>query len=267
MTRSKRKNGIPGPAEPQGASKKHRVEMSPKRMFLALCALILVLGWMFLLGVLAGRGLPLIDSEELSLRARLIRFIGLDKGPAPERANVAETWDSPRKMVESLTYYEDLAQKSPRAASNLESSAPLKTESMDPVKLVEARKAASQEPFAPGREVAKTAGDDRAALAKGSKTDKDVKGANKDTSSPEVPAEHFTLLIASLRDAESAQKLADQLKSRGYASRIEPLDLRESGRWNRVLVGSFQNREDALRFAADFNRKERLEGLVIRESH
>lgn len=266
MTRSKRKNDIAGRAESQGASKKHHVEFSPKSMFFALCALILVLGWMFFLGVLAGRGLPLIDSEELSLRTRLIRFIGLDKEPTPERANVAETWDSPRKMVESLSYYEDLARKSPRAASDLESSAPLQAESMGPVKLVEARKTASQEAFAPGREVAKTAGDDRAESAKGTKTDKDVKEASKDTPSPEVPAEHFTLLIASLRDAESAQKLADQLKSKGYPSRIEPLDLRESGLWNRVLVGSFQNREDALRFAADFNRKERLEGLVIRES-
>jgi len=31
-------------------------------------------------------------------------------------------------------------------------------------------------------------------------------------------------------------------------------------RWNRVLVGSFGSRDEALRFAAEFNRKEHMEG-------
>jgi cell division septation protein DedD len=83
---------------------------------------------------------------------------------------------------------------------------------------------------------------------------------------PGIVSEHFTVLVSSLKDADNAQKLVEQLRAKGYSSRIENLNLGGSGRWNRVLIGTFKNREEALRFASEFNRKERMEGLVIRES-
>ncbi|HOV86897.1 MAG TPA: SPOR domain-containing protein [Syntrophobacteraceae bacterium] len=266
MSRSKGRN-VPDPAEPDRAPKRHRVEFSTKHVFTGLFALVLVLAWMFMLGVLAGRGLPLIDSEDLSLRAHLVRFIGLDKEVAPERPDAAETWDSPKKMLETLSYYEDLAQKESPPAPETDQPAPAAPQPRNSSKTSPAEKT----PATP--DASKAGGKDKAAPPKTAKetpkeaTKEAAKEAVKEAPPPEIAAGHFTLLIASLRDAENAQKLVEQLKSKGYPSRLEPLDLQESGRWNRILVGSFQSREEALRFAADFNRKERLEGLVIREPH
>ena len=77
-------------------------------------------------------------------------------------------------------------------------------------------------------------------------------------------SEHYTLLAASLRDAGNAERLVKELKAKGYKPSMETIDMPESGRWSRVLVGSFDTREEALKFAAHFNRKENVEGLVIR---
>ena len=84
---------------------------------------------------------------------------------------------------------------------------------------------------------------------------------------PPAGAERYTLLAASLKDQENAKRYVDQLRAKGYPSRLETIEMAGSGRWNRVLVGAFESRDEALRFAAEFNRKEGLQGLVIRDGH
>ncbi|MFP5211756.1 MAG: SPOR domain-containing protein, partial [Acidobacteriota bacterium] len=87
---------------------------------------------------------------------------------------------------------------------------------------------------------------------------------------PEPPAaaaggEHYTLLVASQKDKDSAERLFNELKSKGYNPKIESLDL-NGGKWVRLTVGSFESREAAQKFSSEFNRKERREALIVRES-
>ena len=72
------------------------------------------------------------------------------------------------------------------------------------------------------------------------------------------------MLAASLKDSSNAERLVNKLQAKGYTPTMETIDMPESGRWTRVLVGSFDSREEALKFAAQFNRKENVQGLVIR---
>ncbi len=250
----------PEQSEASKGPKRYRVELSSRQLFVYTFCLFMALSWMFAFGVLVGRGLPLVSSMDLSYRAQFLRFLGLGREVPPPPEKTADTWEDPKKMLESLNYYENLTQKgtalypsnAPQAqtpAPPQKPAAPMKEQAM-----VKPKPPASP----PGEPKASIPGKTSSPpSAEADSTEVAVEGAG----------EHFTLLIASLKDAENAQKLVDQLRGKGYPTRLEVLDLQESGRWNRVMVGSFRNRDEAQRFAADLNRKERLEGLVIRETN
>ncbi len=216
--------------------------------------LVLALAWMFVFGILIGRGIPLVSSDELSLNAHLMRFLGLGKQaaqqPPPE---AAETFDSPQSMLQTLDYFQDLTQSD---APNAPSLRRLPTMPTPPPKQP-APETPDQKTKAPA-EQPKPPSDPRSPHS--------LQAPSREPGPPATGSEHFTLLVSSLKDADNAQKLVDQLRTKGYSPRIETLNLSGSGRWNRVLIGFFPNRDEALRFASEFNRKEHTEGLVIRES-
>ncbi len=72
----------------------------------------------------------------------------------------------------------------------------------------------------------------------------------------------YTVLVASFKNRKNAEKLEQILKSKGYPVSHQIINIKGST-WYRVLVGNFRNRKDALRFVALFNKKEKLEAIVI----
>lgn len=228
--------------------KRYRFELSRLQFSLCCFGLVAALCWMFVFGLLVGRGVPLVDPSDISFNAIFLRFLGLDKSPAKPPPNVAQTWEDQKKMLETLKYYEDLTQRSVSLGTKSSPSVPGSASQLT-------AKGSSENPAEVKQKT--PAGVETAETSQAQPV--------PDVTGPETSGEHFTLLISSLRDSENAQRLLDQLKTKGYPVRIESLDL-SGARWNRVLLGSFQSRADALRFAAEFNRKEKMEGLVIRES-
>ncbi len=86
--------------------------------------------------------------------------------------------------------------------------------------------------------------------------------------SPASPAPEtgtYVLMIASMRHKENATSLVERLKKKGYAPDVERVVLSEGNVWFRVTLGSFATREEALNFAARFNKEENLKALVIRK--
>lgn len=304
--------------------KRYRFELSLRQVILYGLGAAIAMSWMFVFGVLIGRGVPLVSSEDLSPKAHLYRFLGLGRETPPPPEDVARTWEDPKKMMEALKYYEDLTQKgsggsplphvppsplpAPLRAGVESASAAVtaqKKAAEEQKKLAEEQRRAAEEAAALAQKQAaeeaaaasqrKTAEEASATAQKKSGEDPAAQKAKQSAASTPAsmnaqppapvpqksaakkpqpdpvasadgPFEHFTLLIASLKDSDSAQRLVEQLRAKGHAARIEALDLNDSGRWNRVLVGAFRNREEALRFAAEFNRKEHMEALVIREA-
>ncbi|MHC1727366.1 MAG: SPOR domain-containing protein [Syntrophobacteraceae bacterium] len=231
--------------------KKYRFELSRKKLILYTLSLIATLCWMFIFGVLVGRGVALVSSDDFSARAEFMRFLGLGKQTGEPAAKAAETWGDPKKILESLNYYEDLTQK---GGTPLEAS-PKPVEPAEPAPSSEPVKVSGKETVS--RRTQSQPQPEKTAVLQAEKS--------PGQAAPAPPGEQYTLLVASLKDPENAQRLVDQLKSKGYSPRLEALDLNGGGRWNRVLVGSFASREAAIKFAAEFNKKEKVEGLVIRE--
>jgi cell division septation protein DedD len=235
--------------------KRFRFEFGFKELFFYAFGLFLAFSWMFVFGILIGRGIPLVNPDDITVRAHLMRFLGLGSQAAqqPQPAATAD-WDSPRKMLESLNYYEDLTQKN--------SATPPALRPVPPVPTPPPKQPAGD---TPSQKTKSSPGQSAKPVAESGSVPS-LQASTHEPGPPVNASEHFSLLVSSLKDSDNAQRLVDQLRSKGYSPRIESLNLSGSGRWNRVLVGFFQTREEALRFAAEFNRKEHMEGLVIRES-
>ena len=252
MTRSGNSDSTNEQDETVKKPKHFRFELGFKEVVFYSVGLLLALSWMFVFGILIGRGIPLVSSDEISLRAHLMRFLGLGKQAAQQpQPETSETFDSPQKMLQGLDYYKDLTQSDAPSAPTLRPLATTPPPKPPAAENPNQKTKASGEQPQPLRE------------PRGSPPQQ---APLHEPGPPVNASEHFTLLVSSLKDADNAQKLVDQLRAKGYSPRIESLNLSGSGRWNRVLVGFFQNREEALRFAAEFNRREHTEGLVIRES-
>ncbi len=239
MSRSQKKTAGPAQTVPAaGDRKRYRLEMTLGQIVLSSFCLFVVLAWMFVFGILVGRGLPLGDSHKAGLANDFMRFMGLAQQPPAVHANAAATWVKSKQMLKSLDYYQNLTQKPSASTSTSEpqTSAPPKTST---------RGAKPQ---------TGTAAKDSTSTAPGS---------SQADSSTQATDSRFTLLAASLKNQDNAERFVAQLRAKGYAARMEAVDMADSGRWYRVLVGSFDTRDQALQFAAEFNEKEHQQALVI----
>jgi cell division septation protein DedD len=227
--------------------KRYRFEWSLVQLLLFGCGTVVVMVWMFAFGVLVGRDLPLADGDDQSLRGQVVRFMGLPHKGARALQDPVTAVEDPSKLLEELDYHKALTQKPETSAE----AAPPKGES------AAVKRSGSK---TPGSDVAVRPSSKAPSLGEPPQDRKDDAA-----SGPTAPVnEAHALLVASLRSEENAQKLVQQLRAKGYDARLQTLDKSEGGRWYRVIVGSFKNREEAQRFAAEFNKREKAQGMAVR---
>lgn len=211
-TRNKAKSGS------NREDRRVHLELTRSQLILYALGLTAALAWMFVFGILVGRGLPLTTPGDASLKGQLAHLLGLDRAPPKPDPNASETWKTREEMLQALTYHEDLK-------GSAEPSPPVPA-------------SPSESPAAgPG---SKPGAQDR-----------------MNTAGP------YVLMVSSLRNKDNADALVSRLQARGYAPRLEAVQMAEAGLWYRVLIGHFSSRREAQQFAADFNRKENMQGLVI----
>lgn len=205
--------------------RRFQVQLSGPQALLYALGLVAALTWMFVFGVMVGRGVPMAGAGSDSLKGRLAHFLGLDQKP-PERVEKAsETWKSTEEMLQALSYHNELKGKS----IPTEASGSAKTED-----------APTQTPAAPPPPVAAT-----------------------EPGSQPPAAGRYVLMVASLRSKDNADSLLAGLKAKGYSPWLEAVPMAEGGLWYRVVLGNFEKRQDAQQFAASFNEKENQQSLVI----
>lgn len=220
--------------------------LSRSRLAVYVLSLVVSLCFMFTLGIFVGRGISVVRSDDFSVKGRFLRFLGLDRQTGAAVPNAAATWESQKKMVDSLNYYQDLTSK------NL---SPLGTPS-------QAGEPSSAVSAAPPKKEGKAAA-----------TGKEPPVAQPSTApqpvNPPLAAApgsgRYTLLVASLKERD-ARPLVAKLKADGYSPLVETLEFGAS-KWSRILLGAFPTRKAAIAFAEQFNRKEKTQALVISSSN
>jgi DedD protein len=77
-----------------------------------------------------------------------------------------------------------------------------------------------------------------------------------------VPGGAFTLQLSAFQSREDADRFAARLRDRGYAPYIVAAEVPNKGTWYRVRMGSFPSRDAATRYLADFKRETQLDAFV-----
>ncbi|HEX8536314.1 MAG TPA: SPOR domain-containing protein [Cystobacter sp.] len=77
-----------------------------------------------------------------------------------------------------------------------------------------------------------------------------------------VPGGAFTLQISAFQNRPEAERFAAKLRDRGYAPFIVPAEVPGKGTWYRVRMGSFPSKDAASRYLSDFKRETQLQAFV-----
>lgn len=77
-----------------------------------------------------------------------------------------------------------------------------------------------------------------------------------------VPGGAFTLQISAFQSRAEADRFAAKLRDRGYAPYIITAEVPNKGTWYRVRMGSFPSKDAASRYLTDFKRETQLQAFV-----
>ena len=77
-----------------------------------------------------------------------------------------------------------------------------------------------------------------------------------------VPGGAFTLQISAFQNRAEADRFAAKLRDRGYAPYIITAEVPNKGTWYRVRMGSFPSKDAASRYLSDFKRETQLQAFV-----
>jgi cell division septation protein DedD len=224
------------------AAKNRRVlelKLGKLGLILFIGGMSLLLFSMFLLGILVGKHMEAYPERFSPGVVELIRDRLFASGPQtikPTPSAEAGKRDSPAGGEESfgLTFYETLGGKKTGAAANTAGAVKDETPEASAPMTVPAGK-----PATPG-------------LAAGGDG---------------IPGEgRFEIQVAAYQDSRIAEKTMEKLKPLGFASRVVMKDLPGKGKWFRVIVGGFENREKAKTAADQIDGKVRGVKCVVRPS-
>jgi cell division septation protein DedD len=75
-------------------------------------------------------------------------------------------------------------------------------------------------------------------------------------------ADKYTIQVAAFDEMEKAQKIANELKVKGYNAYIVSTYNSRGEAWDLIKVGKFKTKEEAQDFASLFQEKENMEAIV-----
>ena len=206
-------------------------------------ALLVALLWMFVLGVLVGKGITPANINLTEIKKKMVdQGVWPGSNKAVQEEETHRTTNTKKKIpLKDLEFYEKLAQKK---KESLQESAPEQTTPKD-------------EPAAPvethPKPVATTLVKPPSAPPKTAAVSKEEK----------LSAGNFTVQLASFRDQNSAKKFAAQFQDLKPKATVRTVDLPGKGRWYRVQVGQLSSRDEAKALADRLAKKYQLKAFVI----
>ena len=213
---------------------KYLLQMTHKGVFLTICLIFLVSAWMFVLGVLVGRGsapvhfdIEVLQKELIALKESIIR-------QDQEKAR-AET--PTQENSQDLDFYEAL--KDPNKA--------------------ETPTFKKGDVYTP----ASSSGEKRAQT--GTTQQKQLFSMKKKTKTKTVPTQKgaYSVQVSSTKEPAAADALVNKLAGKGYRAIKTKAEVTGKGTWYRVRVGGFNSPAEAEK-ARDKLAKLGYKGMVVK---
>ena len=250
-------------AQPQPYNRRKRffVEMSRTQLLISIAAVLFVLSWVFILGIIVGRGI-VADTITSAMKTQIQKLQQekkslMDKYLGPEQGKTAS---SDQILKPQLDFYENLSKKNqeplvmkvpqptlpPTTTPPPETNAPAETPKALETKLPSPRPA---EPVV-GKALAPT--------------EKKITDPPKAAA---VPTGDFVLQVGAYREEATAQTIIQGLSGKGYQAQVAAKDLPVKGdKWYRVRIGPFENREEAEKMAKRLER-DGFQSIIIGNKH
>jgi cell division septation protein DedD len=214
-------------------------QLSRRGVYGSIALALTACAWTFFVGVLVGRGtVPIkFDMEKLGQDLHALR-----EQVQHQQARQLEAYSAAVENKSNMDFYEDLKQPGddPAIDPNLIRTPPQPT--TGPAAPAPAE---GQDPPAPSgvpvqRRMAGLQPKKKAAVHKPAPTP----SAPPRTASP-AAAGALTLQVAALQDAKTADEMVARLRKEGYSAHRTSVTIPGKGRWYRIQVGRFSDREQA----------------------
>ena len=214
--------------------KKYLLQLTSRGFLLGLCLLFLLSGWMFVLGVLVGRGTAPVNFDIQALQNELKQ---LKTSMMNQERRAMESDSAKAGAKAAFEFYEALKKKEQTEAFN-----------------VPEKKEASQSPRSPTLVSQKR-------ISKSNDNDK----AKRDTLKIKPQAAGATAVqVASTKDEASAAELVKKLKRLGYAGFSVRAVIPDKGTWYRVRVGPYRTTSEAEQMRNEL-LKDGFKGIVVKK--
>lgn len=219
--------------------------ISRKGLFIWTGLVIFIAGWMFILGILVGRGaapvnleLGKLEQELADLKAKMFQQeqAQLDaqssgKGSKSPELGFYEALKSSKKAEPFKTLPQASIQPEPVPKPQQKATA----SKPKPKPVVKPKPAPKPKPAAPPRP------DTRKAVQKGA----------------------YAIQVAASKDSKSAERLVNKLRSKGYKAYQIRTEVAGKGVWYRVRVGSYKDQSAAGKVLAKL-KAGRYDGMIVR---
>ncbi len=228
--------------------KKYLLQLTGKGLFLALCLLFLISGWMFVLGVLVGRGTAPVNFDIQALQKELL---ALKESMLKQEKRAMEADAAKTGAKSSLEFYEALKKKGKD----------------EQIQIIEKKVTPKATPKAPPKTPPATP--PPSPLTSQKRVSKSKAAPEEKKTLPDLPdvkpspSGTLAVQVASTKDAASAEALVKKLTQMGYAGFSTMAEIPNKGRWYRVRVGPYRTKTEAEKVRQELI-KDTFQGIVVR---
>lgn len=225
-------------------SKTYRIEFTRLSLILWGCGFLFGLFWIFVFGILVGRGfLPEILTDVSDIRSQLSAI--QDMMSREETDDLALSNDSETDL--EMGFYQNLSGKK---EDEIEAWAPKKRIA------IPKRSTPETEPQPQASNPKKDSAQTRVAASS---------GATPNSALPKITEAQYTVQLASLGDETKAYEMVEDLEKSGFPAYIHEKEVK-GRKYYRVNCGVFTRRGEAEKYAEELSKKKGISGLVMRLS-
>jgi cell division septation protein DedD len=234
------------------AGKKPFLELTRKKAAGWFILILFVCGWMFVLGILVGRGTAPVQFDVDKLKKDLLNELKAAVEKEKEEKKAAEATASSDPVSpdgKALEFYEDL-KSTKESQENINMGAAPKQEIL-PLSVPQKE--------VPVKEPKITKVNEKAVAPAEIKPLKSPEPALPEIA---VKGPVYTVQIAAVKDQESADKLVVDLVKKGYPAYRSSGEVPGKGTWHRVRIGEFREKSEAETVLARIG-KDKVKGIIV----